>query len=124
MFWSFKFSVHLIENAELACPSESEILEVCERIESVITDTKEFDEDYSNFTILPNPFTDYVLLGSGAQSFDQIMIYDLQGNMVHQERIPNTSSLQLNTANYSAGIYVVHFMKSNERVGIQKMVKM
>lgn len=121
--FNLKFSAHLIENSDLGCPSESEILEVCDRIESVITDTKPIIYPTNNFTISPNPFSHVVSVGSGAQSFDQIFIYDLNGKMIYTTRTTETKSLEFDTSRFIEGVYTIQFMHQNSLLGTQKMVK-
>lgn len=58
----------------------------------------------------PNPTSDWVLLEVlSSQSKERVLtVFDLNGKVVYQQTLsPSTSSLQLNTADWSEGIYVV-----------------
>ncbi len=118
-----KFSVHLIENAELACPSESEILEVCERIESVITDVEPIEEVDASFEIYPNPFEDFIMLRSQDQSFDQVEIFDVQGRSVYSKSGIADRQDWLDTSSFESGLYTVHFSYKNRLLEVQKLIK-
>ncbi len=117
----FEFSVHLLELADLACPSEMEILAICDNIDRILNDIDAYDEVET--AIYPNPFTNKLTVSSD-QAYDQINIYNIQGQLVKRKRFLATKKKPLDTSALSSGVYYMTILSNSATLGsTQKIVK-
>ena len=75
----------------------------------------------SDFSVYPNPASDVVTVTLASSSSASVELSDLAGNVVSSQSVSGTNSVSINTANVSAGVYVVS-VKSATGVSAQKVV--
>jgi len=68
-------------------------------------------------SIYPNPATDLVTIDLGNSSDNaqaRVQIVDLLGKQVYKsEKVPQISNLQINTSQFTKGIYIVKILKGS-----------
>jgi hypothetical protein len=88
---------------------------------------QETDTTVLNVKVFPNPTTDLVNIQINHSTIDQLIITitDLQGKEIYCGKYSSISNLiGINTANYSAGTYMLSLKKLNNQVlGIYKIIK-
>ncbi|MEX1187971.1 MAG: PKD domain-containing protein [Bacteroidia bacterium] len=75
------------------------------------------------YTIFPNPFESVLQLSSNSNDSNSLVeIYSLNGRLI-QQSIMNGNTLQVNTSNLKAGVYLLQISDSNQNRSIHKIVK-
>ncbi len=83
-----------------------------------------FETTRPNFNlveVLGNPFKEQLLLNSLSYKNFDILIYDVQGKQVYEGILG--SNLNLNTANWQCGVYVMQVMNEGQLLGVKKLVR-
>jgi len=82
------------------------------------------DEYYSNSLIIyPNPVTDKLIIKvSDSYVPDNYKIYNLIGQLITQKSIANITDLEINTSDFSNGLYFIRVSKDN-RSTVLKFLK-
>ncbi len=71
-----------------------------------------------NFTIYPNPVSDFLQIRSASNTSKKIAIYDVIGKLVYQK---NTSSNQINISQLKAGMYFLN-VQQDGKIATRKLV--
>jgi len=87
-----------------------------------VTPTETIDKE--NTTISPNPFSDKLEITSFDNSISKIELYDLQGDMVFNEKINKDMAHQLNTSSISKGTYLLKIYFINGKIEVKKVVRL
>jgi len=66
----------------------------------------------SQISVYPNPAKDLVNISSN-QEIERITVYSLLGKLVYDSMISESGKLQLNTANYEPGMYMIKVKSAN-----------
>lgn len=74
----------------------------------------------NQFKIYPNPANDMVLLESES-AIQQVIIYKLNGQKVFESSTQAVNTLQINTSQFSSGIYLLHVIDQHQQNHIQKL---
>lgn len=70
--------------------------------------------------LYPNPANDVLNIATGADILpDAYKIYNSLGQIVAQKEIGGNADLQVNTSNFSKGVYIIKISKDNESKAIQ-----
>ena len=116
------FSVHLVENAELPCPTEEDILDICREIEQVISGDK-ISINTSEYKVFPNPFSDMITIDVQQQDIDKIEMLDMTGKLLNEEYASGKNQIRIPTNHLQPGVYFLKFTANGNHEGIQKIVK-
>ena len=76
------------------------------------------ENELEKFTVLPNPFSDYIRLENAENS--RVEIYDSLGKKVFSD--PNFTTNAIDTSEFSSGLYFVKIQKE-DKVETKKMIK-
>ena len=86
-----------------------------------IVSTPDFPEiETNNLQIFGNPFAEELVLKTTERPFT-INIYNIHGLLIYEDLLSGT--LQLNTANWQSGVYVLQVMDEEKLVGTKKLVR-
>ncbi|NPD45282.1 MULTISPECIES: T9SS type A sorting domain-containing protein [unclassified Lentimicrobium] len=111
---SFQFAFHYIGADGAAAYIDDIILTT----EVGITENKSSD----NVRLFPNPANDFVQISS-AESLNRINLYNLMGQKIYTLNVSDQSQVQLNTALFENGIYILEIESStsieSKRLSIQ-----
>jgi len=77
--------------------------------------------DLSKVKIYPNP-TNSILNIELTDNVTQVVIYNFFGQVVHENKVTNTSTLHVDVSNYDAGAYLVRFVTNQGQSLTQKIV--
>ncbi|WP_177761414.1 T9SS type A sorting domain-containing protein [Flavobacterium sp. I3-2] len=77
-----------------------------------------------NVKVYPNPTVNYLVIENldGFSTNDTIEIYNMLGQKIQQQNNLSETTLEINTENWSSGVYIVN-VQSNGKVGSYKVVK-
>ena len=78
------------------------------------------EKDAVKFNIYPNPASEQVTI-SNIEVGSIVSLIDLSGKMISQT-IANSSSLNIPTSDFNAGVYFVRVMSENGAVGVERLV--
>lgn len=95
------------------CEYEEEF-DVCGNVLSV-------DNEQTKFELYPNPTNGANATLTYSGEIDQIDIYNISGQLVSSQSVQTTTTT-LNTAELSDGLYLIHLMHANEKVGQEKLI--
>ena len=76
-------------------------------------------EAESNFSIMPNPATNYFNIEG--ENIAKVEVYNAVGQMIDVVNVEN-DNVQVSTENYNNGIYFVKATTTNGQVSVQKVV--
>lgn len=119
--FDFGFSVHLIENANLACPTEADIMEICENLNRVLTPVNEVNL-IEKINIFPNPARDKITINTPNFKFDQYIITDMLGRVVQKEEMDLIQTKTLQVEQLKDGIYFVQILQKNQIMAVSEVV--
>ena len=82
------------------------------------------NENSLKLLVFPNPSSDVlnIQIDGLPSPFATIEIYDLYGRLITRESYTD-NSLQINTSDYRAGMYIIHAFTENATIGYSKFVK-
>src|SRR5690606_38903337 len=77
----------------------------------------------SKFNVFPNPVNDVVTITNNENiGIEEIVVYDMDGKRVKEQKCKNESEIQLNIKDLASGVYMLH-IKTKEGVTVKKIVK-
>jgi hypothetical protein len=72
------------------------------------TGTEDIDSENIDFRIFPNPASDYLIVESIFERINQIKIYSIEGNLIHEELLNSSDdNIKISLRYFSAGIYII-----------------
>lgn len=80
--------------------------------------------ELENVKVYPNPTVNYLIIENldGFSTKDVIEVYNMLGQKIQQQNNLSETTLEINTENWSSGVYIVN-VHSNGKVGSYKVVK-
>lgn len=80
--------------------------------------------DPMNIEAFPNPTNDVVTFKFDKNITENTVfsIYNLQGQLMHQQNINNANKVDFNFAQYSAGIYIASFVSETQNISKRVML--
>lgn len=83
-------------------------------IEQVTGSLSNSSNTLSQVQLFPNPVRDILNIHSPIDQIDILKIYDLKGILIY-EGAPKTTTIEVNVANYSAGVYIADILTQEGR---------
>ncbi|WP_435577962.1 T9SS type A sorting domain-containing protein [Gilvibacter sp.] len=77
----------------------------------------------ANISLYPNPVQDQVQLNTNGLEIQNLAIYNQLGQQVMQETVTTAVNLQIDAANWSAGIFYLRVVTAGGEVLIKKIIK-
>jgi len=75
------------------------------------------------FNLFPNPVNDVVTITNSENiGIEEIVVYDMDGKRVKEQKCKNENEISLNLSNLSSGTYLLH-IKTKEGIAVKKVVK-
>lgn len=75
-----------------------------------------------DFTLIPNPSSQYINLQIESETIDTVSILDIQGAPLFSEKNIDQTKMQFNVSNFSSGIYLVHVIAKSGISETKKLV--
>jgi hypothetical protein len=80
-----------------------------------------FENKGLNFTIYPNPTTDYINIKND-DKYDKALILDIRGTVKESVVLENSSQHKIDLTNYFEGSYILQLFKEDELIKTEKIV--
>ncbi len=80
------------------------------------------EEPETGFGVFPNPVSEMLTIKSEFEGFTDLTIYDVYGNMMTSLRFQKI--IDIDTSNWSSGVYIVHYGKSASMGKVVKLTKL
>lgn len=90
----------------------------------LITSVKPEEKNNLQLEVYPNPANQFIYLNKGDQSATELSLklYDLEGRLVHQQKIIE-SSTHISLLDLSSGFYLLKILYKNQMVKTFKIIK-
>ncbi|QOD59949.1 T9SS type A sorting domain-containing protein [Polaribacter haliotis] len=82
-----------------------------------------FAEFNNQFLVYPNPASSNFTISSENLKLENIEIYNLLGKKVFHEKVKNESKIEINTSNFSKGIYLIKIKSENKIISKKLIIK-
>ncbi len=79
--------------------------------------------DESKIIMFPNPTNSSVTISCEGFTIDELSVFSLDGKEIYRKEIGNITTYELNSSNFSSGIYLVNIKTSNGNRFQKKLVK-
>ena len=116
----FFFDIETSKPSETGADATLDVFDVDDFVFGEIASLSTKNISLSDFTVYPNPATDFVNINS-ADTIDSYRIYDLTGRVVKSSS-PYSNNLRIDVTSLNKGVYMVK-LNSGDKTGSIKLIK-